>query len=99
MMYINTSKIKIIKKMKRTQIYLDEDLIKILKIESKIKGVRMSELIREALRKEYLKGEKKIYIVDEIAGLWRNRKLNVDKYIRSFRRGKRLRRLYGGSDS
>ncbi len=85
--------------MKRTQIYLDEELIEVLKIESRIRGVRMSELIRETLRKEYLRGKGKIHIVDDIAGLWRGRKFVVGKYVRDLRKGKRIEELYEGGNS
>ncbi|HED05324.1 MAG TPA: ribbon-helix-helix protein, CopG family [Ignavibacteria bacterium] len=38
--------------MKRTQIYIDEDLMQILKIQSKLKSKTVSEIIRDALNEK-----------------------------------------------
>lgn len=82
--------------MRRTQIYLDDEIIQVLKVESRVRGKRMSELIREALRKEYMGGKLKLSVIDELAGLWSGRRFDVERYVRGMRRGKRMRVLYGG---
>ncbi|MBE2279341.1 MAG: hypothetical protein IAE91_03030 [Ignavibacteriaceae bacterium] len=59
--------------MKRTQIYLDDDIYEMLKIESKKKKKRISFLIREALREKYVKSDSSDMLISEITGLWKNR--------------------------
>ncbi len=81
--------------MKRTQIYLDEELLSILKIESKLKKKKVSMLIRETLRAKYLNKDKKLLLLEKAAGIWKDRNFNTEQYIRKLRKGKRLKEFYG----
>jgi hypothetical protein len=80
--------------MKRTQIYLDEELINILKIESKLRKKKVSMLIRETLRAKYLNKEKRIVLLDKAAGIWKDRDFDTNEYVRGLRKSKRLKELY-----
>jgi hypothetical protein len=77
--------------MKRTQIYIDEDTFEYLKRESKVKGITISEVIRESIKDRKLKGTEKILnALDAVAGLWKNRKLDPEQYIRRLRKDRGL---------
>ncbi len=80
--------------MKRTQIYLDEDIIQELKKESHLRKKNISSLIRDTLREKFLK-EKKIDAVKAAAGIWKDRDFDVEEYIRNLRNDNRLKELYG----
>ncbi|MEW6701153.1 MAG: CopG family transcriptional regulator [Bacteroidota bacterium] len=80
--------------MKRTQIYIDDELHRILIMESKHKRKRMSNLIREALREKYMNQEKRLHRLDSIVGIWKDRSFNVDKFIRDLRKDNRRKRIY-----
>ena len=80
--------------MKRTQIYLDEELKNALKIQSNITKKKASQIIREILRDKLLTNESDFYLLNEIAGIWSDRDFNVNEYIREKRKGHRLNRLY-----
>ncbi len=75
--------------MKRTQIYLEEDLLHFLKIESKMQGKRMSSIIREMLMRNFKKKSKSIAFLDNAFGIWSDKKENVDKQIRALRKNTR----------
>ncbi|GBD91805.1 hypothetical protein BMS3Abin04_02537 [bacterium BMS3Abin04] len=77
--------------MKRTQIYLDEELIDILRIESKLRKKKISMLIREALREKYLTKDKKVIYIENAAGIWSDRDFDTDKYLRNLRKSKRTK--------
>lgn len=82
--------------MKRTQIYLDEDILRYLQMESKIKHKRMSSLIRDILRKSISKKKLNLSAIESSFGIWKDRDFDVDKYIRNLRKGNRMKRLgYG----
>ena len=77
--------------MKRTQIYLDEEIYKYLKEESEKTGKTISELIREKLKKEIHCNTKNLLkSIKEVAGLWSYQTNNVDDFIRELRKGKRI---------
>lgn len=80
--------------MKRTQIYLDEDILQILKKESQLKRKNISSIIRDTLREKFMK-KKDMDAVKAAAGIWKNRNFDVEKYIRNFRDDDRLKELYG----
>lgn len=75
--------------MKRTQIYLEEDLLHYLKAESKLRGKRMSSIIREMLMKNFKNKSKSIAFIDNAYGIWSDKKENVDKEIRDLRKSTR----------
>jgi len=77
--------------MKRTQIYLDEEIYNCLKEESKKTGKTISELIREKLKKEiHHNTDKLLKAIDEVAGIWSYQKDDVNEFIRELRRSKRI---------
>jgi len=79
--------------MKRTQIYLDEMLFYLLKEESKKHGKPMSEIIRQKLWTSFRsEGKKKVLLesVKKVFGLWKDREVDPEIYIRKMRKGDRL---------
>ena len=80
--------------MKRTQIYLDEDIFQVLKQESHLRKKNISSLIRDTLREKFIK-KKHTNAVEESAGIWKDRNFDVEEYIRNLRKGNRLKELYG----
>ncbi|GAH47132.1 unnamed protein product [marine sediment metagenome] len=77
--------------MKRTQIYIDEEIFGLLKKESKIENKTISELIRESIRDKYKNRKNDIIIkMNSVFGLWKDKKINVDEYIRNLRKNREL---------
>ncbi len=77
--------------MKRTQIYIDEDTFRFLEYEHKIKKKTISEIIRENIKKEILsKSNKIIKKMNMVYGIWKNRKIDVDEYIKNLRKDRKL---------
>jgi len=77
--------------MKRTQIYLDEEVYKFLKAESKRTGKSVSEIIREKLRTEINQSkENLVKAIDETAGIWQYKTEDVEETIRNIRKGNRI---------
>jgi len=82
--------------MKRTQLYLEEDVWKVLQILSRQSGASISDLVRQAVRERYVGGKaNRQQVLMSVVGLWRNRKdlPNTDSYVRGLRQGKRLERV------
>jgi len=82
--------------MKRTQLYLHEDVWKALHIRSRQQRTTISELVRQAVRDKYGSSPAgRRQAMQAIVGLWKNRKDLPDSeaYVRRLRKGKRLRRL------
>jgi len=83
--------------MKRTQLYLDEDIAKILSAVSRQQGKSVSELVRECVREKFgqKKGVDKAALARQIAGLWKHRKDlgETDRLIRRLRKNSRGERL------
>jgi len=76
---------------KRTQIYLDEETFEYLKAESSLRGVTISEIIRESIRgKRHQSTEKILSALDDVAGVWKNRKFDIEKYVRGLRRDRTI---------
>ena len=75
--------------MRRTQIYLDETLYSLIKRESKKKRKTVSEIIRECLWKTFESDLNRKEIIlksaKEVFGIWKDRKFNVESYIRKLR--------------
>ena len=77
--------------MKRTQIYIDEEILDYLKMESKIKGVTISEIIRESIKDRKTQNtEKLLNALDAVAGIWKRRRFDTEKYIRRLRKDRTL---------
>lgn len=86
-----------IHRMKRTQLYLDEEMAKTLAALSRQTGRTVSDLVRESLKERYMSGKEldKGSLARQIGGIWSKRKDigDIDSFIRGLRKGKRLRRL------
>lgn len=82
--------------MKRTQLYLHEDIWKVLHIRSRQQRTSISDLVRQAVREKY--GSSPVDRRDamqSLVGMWKDRKDLADStaYVRRLRKGKRLRRI------
>jgi len=82
--------------MKRTQLYLNEDIWKALHIRSRQQGTSVSELVRQAVRDKYGSSPaRRREAMQALVGMWKDRKDLHDStaYVRRLRKGKRLRRI------
>jgi hypothetical protein len=82
--------------MKRTQLYLNEDIWKALHIRSRQQGTSISELVRQAVRDKYGNSTaRRRQAMQSLVGMWKDRKDLPDSttYVRRLRKGKRLRRI------
>jgi hypothetical protein len=82
--------------MKRTQLYLDDDMWKALHIRSRQSGTPVSELVRQAVRDKY--GNPLAHrqqAMQAWVGLWKDREdlPDAETYVRQLRAGERLRRI------
>jgi len=82
--------------MKRTQLYLDEEMARTLSALSRQRGASISELVRESVRLKYMTEREvdRAEIARRLAGIWADRKdlREIDRVVRALRRGRRLRR-------
>ena len=79
--------------MRRTQLYLDEETWRELRVRARQSGSTVSELVRQAVRREFLGSPKqRERVLRSVVGLWSDRALPRD-YVRRLRRGARLERL------
>jgi len=81
--------------MRRTQLYLDDDLWNALHFHARLNGQTVSELVRKAARDKYMGNpEERRAAMEAIVGLWQNRKdvETSDVYIRKMRTGSRIKR-------
>ena len=82
--------------MKRTQLYMDDDVWKALQIRAKQSKSTISELVRQAVREKYLdkKAERREAMLSAI-GLWKNRTdlPDTETYVRALRDDDRLTRI------
>jgi hypothetical protein len=84
--------------MKRTQLYLDEDVWKALHIQSRQSGKSISELIRETLREKYkLSLANRKRVMQGWVGVWKDRDdlPATETYLRQLRKGTRRTRGLG----
>lgn len=82
--------------MRRTQLYLEDDLWNALHERARTLGTSMSELVREAVRERFLGNlDGRRAAMQAVVGISRDRKDLADSsaYIRSLRRGVRLEEL------
>jgi predicted transcriptional regulator len=81
---------------RRTQLYLEDDLWKTLHILARQSRSTVSELVRRALREKYLDdaAERKEALLSAV-GLWKDRTdlPDTEEYIRGLRKDDRLRRI------
>ncbi len=89
--------------MKRTQIYLDEEMSKMLSALSRQRGMTVSELIRDSIHEKYISGKSldKGSLARQIGGIWKKRKDtgNIDPIVRALRKGRRVERLRLGRNT
>jgi len=77
--------------MKRTQIYIDEKIYSHLEKESKTKGVSISEIVRESIHEKLTRKIQKILkATDDVCGIWKDRKFDVNSYIKNTRRERKV---------
>ena len=82
--------------MRRTQLYLDEDLWKALHIQSRQRRTSISDLVREAVRERYINAtSERREAMQALVGIWsdRNDLGDTKKYLHRLRQGTRLRRI------
>ena len=82
--------------MKRTQLYLNEDIWKALHIRARQQKTSISELVRQAVREKYGRSAAdRREAMKALVGMWRDREdlPNSEQYVRRLRKGKRLRRI------
>ena len=82
--------------MRRTQLYLDDDLWRALHSHARREGTTISDLVRRAARERYLKNsaERRAALMN-VVGLWKDRSdlPESEAYVRNLRKGTRLKRL------
>ena len=82
--------------MKRTQLYLHEDIWKVLHIRSRQQRTSISDLVRQAVREKYGSSPvDRTQAMQALVGMWKDRKDLRDStaYVRRLRKGKRLGRI------
>jgi hypothetical protein len=82
--------------MRRTQLYLDDDLWNALHARAESSGTSISELVRQAVREQYLgKLEERRTAMQAFVGIRQDRKDLDDStsYVRELRRGQRFDKL------
>jgi hypothetical protein len=82
--------------MRRTQLYLDDDIWKALHVQSRQRRTSVSDLVRQAVRDRYGSSPaNRRQAMMALVGLWKDRHDLPDAttYIRRLRRGKRLKRI------
>ena len=81
---------------RRTQLYLEEDLWNALHERARRQGTTISDLVRKAAREQYmsLDGERRA-AMEEIVGLWKDRTdlPDTETYVRGLRKDTRRKRL------
>ena len=84
--------------MRRTQLYLDDDLWDALHARARRDGTTISDLVRQAIRERYLGSlTARKAAMQAVVGIWQDRPEMADPeaYVRGLRRGTRLKRLTG----
>jgi Arc/MetJ family transcription regulator len=85
--------------MRRTQLYLDDDLWSTLHAKARLEGATVSELVRVAVRERYLGNlEERRQAMLGIIGLWKDRDdlEDTETMVRRLRGGTRLKRAQAG---
>lgn len=81
--------------MRRTQLYLEDDVWRLLQILARQSKSSVSDLVRRAVRDSYCaRAGHRPEIFRSVVGLWKNRKdlPDTETYLRTLRRGDRLER-------
>ena len=82
--------------MRRTQLYLEDDLWTALHLRAQKEGVSISELVRRAARDRFMNApEQRCADMMAAVGLWKDRTdlPDTESYVRNLRSGTRLKRL------
>jgi hypothetical protein len=87
--------------MRRTQLYLDDNLWNALHTRARSRKTSISELVREAVRERYLGSrDQRMEAMQEFVGIHkgtagpaRDKEIDAVEYVRNLRRGGRLDRL------
>jgi hypothetical protein len=82
--------------MRRTQLYLDEEIWSVLHLQARQAGTSVSDLVRQAVRDRYARSpENRQRAMQDWVGIWQGRKgvSDSETYVRRLRKGTRLRRL------
>jgi len=82
--------------MKRTQLYLEEHIWKLLEIRARQANTTISELVRQAVRERYWnKPANRAEAMQKMIGIWKDHKDIGDstEYVRKLRKGSRLPRF------
>src|SRR5262245_38454275 len=89
------------RRVKRTQLYLDEETARLLAAESRRRGTTVSWLVRDAIASQYgtRRGTDRGTIIDRLAGVWADRDDLASSWIRIQRRSSRPTRWRGGADA
>ena len=80
--------------MRRTQLYIDNELWGTLRIHAQQTGTSVSALVRQAAREKYGIADRHL-AMQAFAGIWKNRTElpGTKAYVRALRKGSRLKRL------
>ncbi len=83
--------------MRRTQLYLDDDLWNALQARARREGTTISALVRQAARERYLGNlDERREAMKALVGIWKDRPdlpESTEEYVRSLRRDTRTERL------
>jgi len=82
--------------MRRTQLYLDNDIWKALHVRSRQQRTSISELVRQAVRDRYGSSPaNRRQAMAALVGMWKDRDdlPSTTTYVRRLRKGKRLKRI------
>lgn len=83
--------------MRRTQLYLDDDLWDALHARARSQGTTISDLVRKAARERYLGNlDERREAMMALVGIWKDRTDlpdSTEEYIRNLRRDTRMERL------
>jgi len=82
--------------MRRTQLYLDDDLWSRLHAQAHLERTTVSELVRKAARERYMNNaEQRRADMMASVGIWKDRAdiPDAEIYVRNLRKGTRLKRL------
>jgi macrodomain Ter protein organizer (MatP/YcbG family) len=82
--------------MRRTQLYLDDDVWNALHARARKQGTTISDLVRQAVRDRYLGNlDERCKAMEALVGIWKDRTDLPDstEYVRSLRLDTRIERL------
>ena len=86
--------------MKRTQLYLNDDMWQVLHDKAATSGTTISELVRQAVQEHYMAKPNRKEAMMSIVGMWSDRTDMEDSetYIRNLRTDNRFERIFGDTD-